>query len=40
MHGANPRYPLMHEIRQMYLNVYYARTQPFDGGWKQWIYRM
>ncbi len=22
--GANPRYPLMHEIRQMYLNVYYG----------------
>ena len=22
--GANPRYPLMSEIRQMYLNAYYA----------------
>ena len=22
--GANPRYPLMHEIRQMYLNAYYG----------------
>ena len=24
--GANPRYPLMHEIRQMYLNAYYGRS--------------
>jgi len=24
--GANPRYPLMEEIRQMYLNAYYGRT--------------
>ena len=24
--GANPRYPLMSEIRQMYLNAYYGRT--------------
>ena len=24
--GANPRYPLMREIRQMYLNAYYGRT--------------
>ena len=23
--GANPRYPLMHEIKQMYLNAYYGR---------------
>ena len=23
--GANPRYPLMSEIRQMYLNAYYGR---------------
>ena len=22
--GANPRYPLMSEIRQMYLNAYYG----------------
>ena len=24
--GANPRYPLMREIREMYLNAYYGRT--------------
>ena len=24
--GANPRYPLMSEIRQMYMNAYYGRT--------------
>jgi len=24
--GANPRYPLMEEIKQMYLNAYYGRT--------------
>ena len=24
--GANPRYPLMSEIRQMYLNAYYGKT--------------
>ncbi len=24
--GANPRYPLMSEIKQMYLNAYYAKT--------------
>ena len=24
--GANPRYPLMSEIKQMYLNAYYGRT--------------
>ena len=24
--GANPRYPLMSEIRQMYLNAYYGNT--------------
>ncbi len=24
--GANPRYPLMSEIREMYLNAYYGRT--------------
>ena len=24
--GANPRYPLMSEIRQMYLNAYYGRS--------------
>ena len=23
--GANPRYPLMSEIKQMYLNAYYGR---------------
>ena len=23
--GANPRYPLMSEIREMYLNVYYGK---------------
>ena len=23
--GANPRYPLMSEIRQMYLNAYYGK---------------
>ena len=22
--GANPRYPLMHEIKQLYLNAYYG----------------
>ena len=28
--GANPRYPLMSEIKQMYLNAYYGRhfTEP------------
>lgn len=26
--GANPRYPLMHEIRQMYLNAYYGTREP------------
>ena len=25
--GANPRYPLMHEIRQMYLNAYYVTRE-------------
>lgn len=25
--GANPRYPLMHEIRQMYLNSYYGTRE-------------
>ena len=24
--GANPRYPLMSEIKQMYLNVYYGNA--------------
>jgi acetaldehyde dehydrogenase/alcohol dehydrogenase len=24
--GANPRYPLMEEIKQMYLNAYYGKT--------------
>ena len=24
--GANPRYPLMSELKQMYLNAYYGRT--------------
>lgn len=24
--GANPRYPLMSEIKQMYLNAYYGKT--------------
>ena len=24
--GANPRYPLMSEIRQMYLDAYYGKT--------------
>ena len=24
--GANPRYPLMSEIKQMYLNAYYGRS--------------
>ena len=24
--GANPRYPLMTEIKQMYLNAYYGKT--------------
>ena len=24
--GANPRYPLMSEIRQMYLNAYYGKS--------------
>ncbi len=26
--GANPRYPLLHEIRQMYLNAYYGGEKP------------
>ncbi len=30
--GANPRYPLMSEIRQMYLNAYYGRTEPVGSG--------
>jgi acetaldehyde dehydrogenase/alcohol dehydrogenase len=25
--GTNPRYPLMSEIREMYLNAYYGRNQ-------------
>ena len=25
--GANPRYPLMSEIRQMYLNAYYGKNE-------------
>ncbi|MBQ4537690.1 MAG: iron-containing alcohol dehydrogenase, partial [Lachnospiraceae bacterium] len=25
--GANPRYPLMSEIKQMYLNAYYGTKQ-------------
>jgi len=25
--GANPRYPLISEIRQMYLNAYYGRHE-------------
>ena len=25
--GANPRYPLMREIRQMYLNAYYGTNE-------------
>ena len=24
--GANPRYPLMSEIKEMYLNAYYGRS--------------
>ncbi|MDR2602877.1 MAG: bifunctional acetaldehyde-CoA/alcohol dehydrogenase [Spirochaetaceae bacterium] len=28
--GANPRYPLISEIKQMYLNAYYGKT---DGKW-------
>ena len=24
--GANPRYPLMSEMKQMYLNAYYGKT--------------
>ena len=24
--GANPRYPLMSEIKQMYLNAYYGKS--------------
>ena len=24
--GANPRYPLMSEIKQMYLNAYYGKN--------------
>ena len=24
--GANPRYPLMSEIKEMYLNAYYGRA--------------
>ena len=26
--GANPRYPLMSEIRRMYLNAYYGTHDP------------
>ena len=26
--GANPRYPLMSELRQMYLNAYYGKNEP------------
>ena len=26
--GANPRYPLMHELKQMYLNAYYGSDDP------------
>ncbi|MBQ9083494.1 MAG: iron-containing alcohol dehydrogenase, partial [Clostridia bacterium] len=26
--GANPRYPLMSEIKQMYLNAYYGTNEP------------
>jgi acetaldehyde dehydrogenase/alcohol dehydrogenase len=29
--GANPRYPLVSEIKQMYLNAYYGKA---DGKWK------
>ena len=25
--GANPRYPLMREIKQMYLNAYYGKHE-------------
>jgi acetaldehyde dehydrogenase/alcohol dehydrogenase len=25
--GANPRYPLIAEIKQMYLNAYYGRDE-------------
>jgi len=25
--GANPRYPLMSEIKQMYLNAYYGKRE-------------
>ncbi|MBR3961226.1 MAG: butanol dehydrogenase, partial [Clostridia bacterium] len=25
--GANPRYPLMSEIKQMYLNAYYGKEE-------------
>ena len=25
--GANPRYPLMREIKQMYLNAYYGTSE-------------
>ena len=25
--GANPRYPLMSEIKQMYLNAYYGKHE-------------
>ena len=25
--GANPRYPLMSEIKQMYLNAYYGKKE-------------
>ena len=30
--GANPRYPLMREIRQMYLNAYYGKENPGQTG--------
>lgn len=26
--GANPRYPLISEIRKMYLNAYYGKHEP------------
>ena len=29
--GTNPRYPLMSELRQMYLNAYYGKIVQEDG---------
>jgi acetaldehyde dehydrogenase/alcohol dehydrogenase len=30
--GANPRYPLIEEIKQMYLNAYYGKNIHLGGS--------